>query len=160
MKYQQTELKIHWPNTQLNIKVIDGSVVYIIISYMCIIFSNEPKYCACFYVNNVLYVYNCIHEKAIKPTCNLVILSSVGRNPSLSQTVGCVVLVNLKMVTNRRWLYYMYTQKFIYYPFTLLPIYYLGFKWISGILFMQKNDECTRMHVKVVIGNLGLNPHP
>ena len=43
---------------------------------MCIIFSNEPKYCACFYVNNVLYVYNCIHEKAIKLSCNLVILSS------------------------------------------------------------------------------------
>ena len=29
------------------------------------------KYCACLYVNNVLYVYNYIHEKAIKPSCNL-----------------------------------------------------------------------------------------
>ena len=38
---------------------------------MCIIVSNEPKYCACLYVNNVLYVYNCIHQKAIKPSCIL-----------------------------------------------------------------------------------------
>ena len=38
---------------------------------MCIIVSNEPKYCACLYVYNVLYVYNCIHEKAIKPSCIL-----------------------------------------------------------------------------------------
>ena len=38
---------------------------------MCIIVSNEPKYCACLCVNNVLYVYNCIHEKVIKPSCVL-----------------------------------------------------------------------------------------
>ena len=24
---------------------------------------------ACLYVNNVFFVYNCIHEKAIKPSC-------------------------------------------------------------------------------------------
>ena len=39
---------------------------------MCIIGSNEPKYCACLYANNVLYMYNCIHEKAIKPSCILL----------------------------------------------------------------------------------------
>ena len=38
---------------------------------MCIIAGNEPEYCACIYVYNVLYVYNCIHEKAIKPSCIL-----------------------------------------------------------------------------------------
>ena len=38
---------------------------------MCIIGSNEPKYCACLYANNVLYMYNCIHEMAIKPSCIL-----------------------------------------------------------------------------------------
>ena len=38
---------------------------------MCITVSNEPKYCAYLCVNNVLYVYNCIHEKAVKPSCIL-----------------------------------------------------------------------------------------
>ena len=38
---------------------------------MCIIGSNEPKYCACLYANNVLSMYNCIDEKAIKPSCIL-----------------------------------------------------------------------------------------
>ena len=42
---------------------------------MCIIVGNEPKYCACLCVNNVLYVYNCIHEKAIKPSCILYLVS-------------------------------------------------------------------------------------
>ena len=45
---------------------------------MCIIVSNEPKYCACLYVNNVLYVYNCMHEKAIKPACILYLDSKLG----------------------------------------------------------------------------------
>ena len=36
--------------------------------------SNEPKYCACLCVNNVLYAYNCIHEKAIKPSCILYLI--------------------------------------------------------------------------------------
>ena len=42
---------------------------------MCIISSNEPKYCACLYANNVLHMYNCIHEKAIKPSCILYLVS-------------------------------------------------------------------------------------
>ena len=29
----------------------------------------------CLYVNNVLYVYNCIHEKAIKPSCILYLVT-------------------------------------------------------------------------------------
>ena len=30
---------------------------------------DELSYCVCLYVHNVLYVYNCIHEKAIKASC-------------------------------------------------------------------------------------------
>ena len=39
-----------------------------------IISRNELKYCAHLYVNNVLYVYNCTHEKAIKPSCILYLV--------------------------------------------------------------------------------------
>ena len=42
---------------------------------MCIIVSNEPKYCACLCANNVLDMYNCIHEKAIKPSCILYLVA-------------------------------------------------------------------------------------
>ena len=41
------------------------------ISCTCIVSQNELKYCACPYVSNVIYMYNCIHEKAIKPSCIL-----------------------------------------------------------------------------------------
>ena len=43
-----------------------------IMSCTCIISRNELNYCVCLYVHNVLYVYNCIHKKAIKPSCILV----------------------------------------------------------------------------------------
>ena len=45
--------------------------------------SNEPKYCACLYANNVLYMYNCIHEKAIKPSCILYL----GKIPFCAQLI-------------------------------------------------------------------------
>ena len=38
---------------------------------MCIFFMMNLNIVQCLYVNNVLYVYNCIHEKAIKPYCIL-----------------------------------------------------------------------------------------
>ena len=41
------------------------------ISCTFIISQNKLQYCACVYVNNVIYVYNCIHEKSIKPSCIL-----------------------------------------------------------------------------------------
>ena len=44
---------------------------------MCITVSNELKYCACLYVYNVLYVYNCIHEQAIKPSCILYLVTNL-----------------------------------------------------------------------------------
>ena len=40
------------------------------------------------YVHNVLYVYNCIHEKAMKPSCILYLVTSwevmdrLGSNPA------------------------------------------------------------------------------
>ena len=43
-------------------------------SCTCIISGNEFNYCVYLYVNNVLYVYNCIHEKAIKPSCILYLV--------------------------------------------------------------------------------------
>ena len=45
-----------------------------IMSCTFIISRNELSYCVCLYVHNVLYVYNCIHEKAIKPSCILYLV--------------------------------------------------------------------------------------
>ena len=53
-----------------------------------IIVSNEPKYCACLYVNNVLYVYNCIHQKAIKPSCILYLGSLVSCSKNIKVNCG------------------------------------------------------------------------
>ena len=47
------------------------NVYVLIMTYICVTVSNEPKYYACLFVNNVVYVYNCIHGKAIKPSCIL-----------------------------------------------------------------------------------------
>ena len=66
-----------WLRSYVRQKLSYIYIVYVwIITYMCIIVSNEPKYCACLCVNNVLYVYNCIYEKAIKPSCILYLVTN------------------------------------------------------------------------------------